>query len=105
MSVIVPGVEEAFNRVSQGMHILECAAADGARVEQREPRLDLVHPAAAGGREMEVNSGLLLEPAIDLFGLMRGRVVDDQVELLAGVRPGHQLEEVQELDRAVARGE
>ena len=43
-------------------HAAEDAARDGPALQDREPGLDLVHPAASDGREMEVEARIVCQP-------------------------------------------
>ncbi|MBJ7595209.1 MAG: hypothetical protein JF886_10175 [Candidatus Dormibacteraeota bacterium] len=51
---------------------------------------------------MEVDALVLGRPEVDLLGLFRGGVVDDQVELLARLGADEQFEKGQEFCMAVA---
>lgn len=95
--VRVPGIKEAPDGVEQGGDTLEDAAFDRPSLEEREPRLHLVHPTGAGGREVKVDAGMLAQPELDPGLLVGAGVIEDDVQLSPGIGPGHQLEKCQEL--------
>ena len=53
--------------------------------QDAEEALDLVQPRGACGRVMKVNARMGLEPGADLVGVVRGGVVEHDVELLVGI--------------------
>jgi len=98
----VPGVDEALDGILQVGHAAEHAAADGLAVDDREPGLHLVHPAGAGGREVEVHAGVLLQPLLDLRMFVGAVVVQHQMQGTAGITPDHQSKKGQEFLMPVA---
>ena len=67
-------------------YALEGAAADAVSGDLGKEALDHVEPGRRGGREVQVEARMCLEPAFHSRGLMRGIVVDDEVkvEILGG---------------------
>src|SRR5271157_4358901 len=85
--------------------ILEFAgAAVGAAAQlffgqRREPALDEVEPGGAGRREVQVEAGMVQQPALDRRGLVGGVVIDNEMEFAParhGVVDG--LEKLAKLD-------
>ena len=78
------------------------SALDFTRGEQREPSLDLIEPGGVCGREMQMKAWPFLKPSFDQVGLVRGIVVEDEVDIeLFGHRTFHQVEEAAKLLTAV----
>ena len=46
-----------------------------------EPTLHQIEPRCAGGREVEMEAGMPRQPALDRRGLVRGVVVEDDVDI------------------------
>ena len=63
---------------------LERPPADGPLGDDPEPALHLVQPGGIGGGVMDVEPGMAGQPGADLLVLMRGIVVDDQVDVEIG---------------------
>ena len=57
----------------------ENTAPNGSTFEGGEPGLDGVEPGSARRREMEVESGIRLQPCLHLFGRVSGTIVEDDV--------------------------
>src|SRR5947207_15812324 len=76
----------------------EGAAADRLVSNVAEPTLDLVEPRSVGGREVHVIARMYREPGADFRVLVRGVVIDDQVQLElrrhAGVEMAQEREEL-----------
>ena len=73
--------------------------------ELGEPALDEVDPRAVGRREVQVKPGVAHEPAVDLGGLVRRDVVDDEVDVeIVGHAAVDEVQEAAELDGPVALG-
>ena len=47
-----------------------------------EPDLDLVEPGGVGGREVKLDSGMLLQELADRLSFVGGKMVEDDVNLL-----------------------
>src|SRR5262245_9740330 len=67
----------------------ERGASEGFALKDREPDLDLVQPGRPGRREVELDIGMALEPAV-VLGLMGVEIVEDDVEVLALIG-GHEI--------------
>ncbi len=85
--------------IADGRHqffdIAEDAAAEPVLGKVAEEALDHVQPGTAGGREIDVESRMAVEPLFDL-GVLVGRVVvHDHVDLL--LRRGRVVDHAQEL--------
>ena len=81
----------------------EDTASDLLLGEIAEEALDEVEPGGAGGREMEMKTGMFGEPGLDLGVLVGGVVVHNQVQLQRGIGPAVEMfEKAQELAVAVA---
>ena len=94
--ILIPVVDIGLDVSDQRSHGVERAAADGLAGEDAEPGLDHVEPRGAGRREVEVDAGMSLKPCLDLGGLVRRRVVENDMEF-APVVTGNLLEETQEV--------
>lgn len=73
-------------RRHEDLHGCEGAAADGLTGEDPEPGLDLVQPAGAFLREVEVDVRMGVQPGIDVRGGVGGQAVQHHMNLAAGVR-------------------
>ena len=63
-----------------------------------EPALNKIQPGRAGGREVQLEAGMLQQPVLDRRGLVGGVVVQDQVQVQVLRHGGiDELEEPQEL--------
>jgi hypothetical protein len=68
--------------------------------QQGEPALDQIDPGRALGREVQMVAGALREPPLDQGGLVRGVVVDDEMDVqVLGHRGVDRVQELPELDR------
>ena len=76
---------------------VECAAADGLTGDDAEPGLDLIEPGPADRSEVEVNVRIFLQPDPHLRDGVSGQVVQDDMNVLAGVRFHGFLEKCQEV--------
>jgi len=94
--ILIPVADIGLDVSDQRSHGVERAAADGLAREDAEPGLDHVEPGGAGRREVEVDAGMSLEPRLDLGGLVRGRVVENDMEF-APIVTGNLLEKTQEV--------
>ena len=57
--------------------------ANHVALDLGKPELDLVEPGGIGRGEMKAHVGMLGEEPFDLFGLVRGEIVEHDVNLLA----------------------
>ena len=69
-----------------------------------EPDFDLIQPRRANRGEIEGDVWVLLQPRLDVVGVVRGQVVQYDVDLLVRVRLDRLLEERQELGAVAGRG-
>jgi len=89
MAVVVPVVEEALNGAAEGGKIAKYPAPNGGPVQDRELARHVVHPAGAGGREVEVETRMAAQPLLHLGVFVGGVVVQHQVDLAAGTAACH----------------
>ena len=82
LGVLVVLFDVALDRCDQLWDITKDAAPQTVLGEVAEESLDHVQPRRARRREMEVESGMALEPTLHLLVLVRGVVVHDQMQLL-----------------------
>ena len=103
--VVVPGVDPVLDRVFEFGDRPVGTASDPFGGEFCEPAFDEVHPGAVGGGEMNVESPVTLQPALDLGGLVGRDVVDDDVDVeMVGDVAVDQVQELAELDGAMPWG-
>src|SRR5213075_36435 len=100
--VIVPVLDVRLDVPYEGSHGVEGAAPDRLAGQDPEPRLDEVHPRRALGCEVEVNKRMLGQPLLHGGRRVRGRVVEDDVQLSPAVATRDELEEAEELVTGVA---
>ena len=98
---LVPLSDELLDGDDQGSHTSQHAPLNRLPVQDREPGLDLVHPAGTGRREVEMEARILRQPRPYDWMLVGTVVVEDQMDLEPGVAGGYDLEEAQELLVAV----
>jgi len=77
--------------VFQFGHAPEHAVADAVLGDVAEPTLDHVQPRAAGGRAVDVKSPVTFQPLHDVGMLVRGVVIDDQMQIQVRWRLGVDL--------------
>src|SRR5258706_8841249 len=90
----IDGLSQLNGRVEAG--ILKCTTRKNA-----EPTLDLVHPACMSWREVQVDPRMSRQPAV-VFRLVRRQVVENDVEVLIGMRSDDLIHELEELPSAPA---
>lgn len=79
--ILVVGSDVIVNGADEFVDVPEYSAADALLGNFRKPSLHLIKPGAAGGREMEMVAGVLLEPRSHFGRLVSGIVIQDQVYL------------------------
>ena len=84
---------------SELIHTGEAGAAERLTDKNGEPAFHLIEPRRMGWREVKMNILVPGEPAV-AFGLMGAEVVEDDMDLTAGIFGGDPVHEVQELDPA-----
>ena len=77
--ILVPVGDPALDGGGQIGHAAVGAARQPFRGQIREPTLDEVHPGAVGRSEVERESRMALEPALDLGGAVSRSQVGDHV--------------------------
>ena len=79
MLVVAPDV--AHQLACKVLHRSEDAASDHVALDLGEPDLDLIQPRRVGRREVEVQSRMICEEALDVTALVDREVVEDDVDL------------------------
>lgn len=95
---LVVGIDEAIDGLTHLLRRGETGAAQSPALEDAEPALDLMEPGTVGGRVVEVDQGMALEPAVAL-GLMRVEVVEHNRDLPVRVLRDDLVEEVEEVEK------
>lgn len=91
--VLVPAVDVPLDVGHEGPDRVEGAPANGLTSQNAEPDLHHVQPRRPRRREVEVDARVSRQPRLDLWGFVRGRVVEDDMQ---GARPIPSSEDVQE---------
>src|SRR6266542_555234 len=99
----VPRGDVSLNVPDEGADGVERAAADRFAGEDAEPRLDHVEPGGALRGEVELDLGMLREPRLHGRCGMRGRVVEDDMQVTAAIAARDAFDEAQEVGARVAR--
>jgi len=82
----------------QGGHALEDAAANAPSRDRREEPFDLIEPARARGREVQVIARMTHKPPDDVGGFVRTVVIHDHVHVPIGGQLGvHPIEKLEKL--------
>ena len=74
--------DEILDGVDEGGKLGVAAAFDLALGEQAKPPFDLIEPGGMRGREVQMVAGMLQQPALDQGRLVRGIVIQDEMDLL-----------------------
>src|SRR2546425_8775595 len=98
----IPLSDVGLEVADQGTDGVEGAPTDRLAGQDAEPRLDQVQPGRAFGSEVKLDLRMLREPGLHSRGRVRGRVVEDDVQLTPPVPPGQTLHEVQEVGASVS---
>ncbi len=61
----------------------EDAACDNIALDFGEPDFDLIEPGGVGGSVVQLQTRMFVEQILDELGLVRGEIVDNDVNLLA----------------------
>lgn len=80
LGVLVVSLDEVLDGVDERTDAGVASAFDLALGQQAEPAFDLVEPGGVGGREMKMIARALQQPAFDEIGLVRGIVVEHQMD-------------------------
>src|SRR5258707_10490726 len=78
----------------------EYASGQEAAVDLRKPEFHLIQPRRIGGREVQMDPRLRLKKRLNAFGLVRGQLVDDDVDLPVSRLGRHDV--AQEVDERLA---
>lgn len=97
LGLLVVGRDEILDRVNQRADIGVAATLDLPLREQTKPAFDLIEPGGVGGREMEVVTWALEQPALDQLGFVGGVVVEHQVDFK--VRRDGALDKIEKLPK------
>ena len=79
----------------------ETRAGQGFGGENGEPDLHLIEPGGMGRRKVEVDVLVPRQPAV-VFGLVGIEIVQDHMDLAAGMFGNHAVHEIHELDAPAA---
>ncbi len=85
-SILGLGADIAHQLARKIAHGDEDAAGDHIAFDACEPYLDPVKPGRVSRGEMEPYAGVLLQQGCDLFGFVGGKIIEDDMDLLAGFR-------------------
>ncbi len=77
----VPFGRVAFDALDELRHLAERIAPNRLAGKDIEPDLHLIEPRSIGGGVVNVKSGTPCQPSLDLGMLMRGVVVDDEMNI------------------------
>ena len=101
VSGLVVGVDKGVDLVANLAWRGETRAGQSLGGENGEPDLDLIEPGGMGRRKMEMDVLVPRQPAV-VFGLVGIEIVQNHMDLAAGMF-GHQaVHEIQELDTPAA---
>src|SRR5438132_2769128 len=93
LRVAIGGADVAHQLSAQVSGGGEDASCDNVTLQLLEPELDLVEPGRVSGREVQPHVGMQAQEVLDPAGLMRGEVVEDDVDLAAAGMRGNQAAE------------
>lgn len=85
------GIDVAAEFASQVGNRGEDAPRDDLAFDLGEPDLDLIKPGRVSGREVKLDSRMLLEELADRLSFVRGEIVEDDVNLLPRRAQGYDL--------------
>ena len=102
--VPIPGPHVRVKMLSQGGLGIEVAGAERLFAKNAEEALHLVEPRRARRRVVEVHPRVRGKPRGHLWGPVRRRIVEHDVQLLSGVATHHRLHEGEKVGRRVAVG-
>jgi Alpha amylase, C-terminal all-beta domain len=91
--------------VAQRAFGIEVGDAERLLTENAEEAFDLVEPRGACRRVVKVDLGVAGKPCLDVWSAVGGRVVEDDVQLLVGVRAYDLLHEAEKVGRRVRLGQ
>ena len=79
-------IDELLDHFDQFLNISEAVLPETLLCQFTEPSFDGIQPGTAGGREVHVEPGMPLEPALHLRMLVGGVVIHDQMQVEIGWR-------------------
>jgi len=85
------GIDVAAEFASQVGNRGEDAPCDDLAFDLGEPDLDLIEPGRVSGREVKLDSRMLLEELADRLSFVRGEIVENDVNLLPRRAQGYDL--------------
>jgi hypothetical protein len=97
VAAVVPAVDEGADRGDELSDAVKRSTADRLAGDDPEEHLDGVEPRPRCRGEVQRDLGVFGQPLVDVVVLVGVVVVDDDVQLAAGVGAGDLLREVQEL--------
>ena len=77
--VVIMVAQEVFNGGNEIGHAFEHSASNPALRQLSKPPLDHIQPRGTGGREMEMHTGVALQPALHRRTFMRAVIVHDEM--------------------------
>src|ERR1700730_11913253 len=101
VSGLIIGLDKGVDLIAQLAWRGEARAGQGFGGENGEPYLDLVEPGGMGRRKMEMDVLVARQPAV-VFGLMGIKIVQNHMDLGAGMFANQAVHEIQELDTPAA---
>lgn len=101
--VLVPAVDVALDVFHEGSDRVEGAPANGSPSQDAEPSLHHVQPRSPSRREVEAHARVSLQPCVDLRGLVRGRVVEDDMQGACSITPAEDVQKPKEVGSGVSR--
>src|ERR1700752_3978462 len=99
--VPVPAGAKGFDCFNEHADAGGVCALQGAPAQDTKPAFNLIEPGAVGRNKVKMHMGMGFEPAV-LFGLVGVEIVQDHVELFAGIFGNQLIHEIQELTPTAA---
>ena len=81
LGVVIMMAQKVFNGGNEIRHTFEHPASNPALRQLSKPPLDHIQPRRARGREMEVCTGVSLEPALHSRTFMRAVIVNNEMQI------------------------
>src|SRR5260370_2829377 len=100
--ILIPTRHKSFDCFDQHADAGEVSALQGATAQDAKPAFNLIEPGAVSGNKVKMHIGMGFEPAV-LLGLVSVEIVQDYVELLAGIVGNQLIHEIQDLTPAAAK--
>ena len=93
------GGNEVVDRLTQLLGTGETGGGEGLAAEEAEPDLHLIEPGGVGGDVMDVHVAMSLPPAV-MFGRMGVEIIEDDMDLPAGIGGHDAVHKIEELHPA-----